>query len=89
MIADEDGASPSRETGTPIRRHISPSSFRIELTPVGKGSRPSGLGGSPAECLRDYLSGQQGGGQEDRSVSALVCGDCLVSFAHECLAFGI
>lgn len=69
MVADEDRSSPLRETGTPIRRHISPSSFRIELTPVGRGSRPSGLGGSPTECLRDYLSGQQGGGQKDRNVS--------------------
>lgn len=79
MVADEDRSSPLRETSTPIRRHISPSSFRVELTPVSRGSRPSGLGGSPTECLRDYLSGLQGGGREDRSVSAfgvhLVSGD--------------
>lgn len=59
-------------SGTPVRPRFA--SMPSHLTPVGNWnatndrSRLSGAGGSPTECLRDYLSGLQGKEEEEEEV---------------------
>lgn len=63
-------------SGTPVRPRFA--SLPSHLTPVGNWnatndrSRLSGAGGSPTECLRDYLSGLHGK-EEEEEVGFMRC----------------